>query len=535
MFSQCKKYFTKHRGAIIIILVASLVNAALGTVSPYITGSIITRISNRYPPRTIFVGCGVLLAIYLVSQLISFVVGLIRIKAEICMGEEFNSDVIFYVQDLPYAFIQKQNMAVLNQAINQDTNTVIAYCLDTLLSVLTRLASLFVLLALCFYISPSMTFVIALSALTYVAIFLKMKRPIFNVRKEFRASESIFFSKLFEQLEHIYFIKTNAIEMNFRKRLASSFDNYLKIRMKDNIIQAALSEWQGITSIIFQVIMLLMGATLVYKGKLEVGFLLTFSSYFSQLQGSVQYFLSLGASYQNAKVSQKRINDILSNPVEITGKKRIDAIFSIEANNLSFLFSDQNQMLYSSLSFSMRRGKIYCLIGDNGKGKTTLINILLGLYNDQIPLGTIKINNTDIKEVDMKWLRKMRIAYLSQENVILQDTYSDNMSLVFGTNISLDQKVFFDLCHLLNAKNINEHDIISLDTLSGGEARKVCILRTLLKNCDLLILDEPDSSLDEKSVTALMDYVADTKKDKITVVVSHNINVMKRCDEVIQL
>ena len=62
MFSQCKKYFTKHRGAIVVILIASLINAALGTVSPYITGSIVTRISNRYPPQAIFVGCCVLLA-----------------------------------------------------------------------------------------------------------------------------------------------------------------------------------------------------------------------------------------------------------------------------------------------------------------------------------------------------------------------------------------------------------------------------------------------------------------------------------------
>lgn len=535
MFSQCKKYFTKHRGAIVVILIASLINAALGTVSPYITGSIVTRISNRYPPQAIFVGCCVLLAIYLVSQVIGFVVGLIRIKTEICMGEEFNSDVIFYVQDLPYAFIQKQNITVLNQAINQDTNTVIAYCLDTLLSVLTRVVSLFVLLVLCFSISPRMTFVIALSALAYIAIFLKMKRPIFNARKEFRASESIFFSKLFEQLEHIYFIKTNSIEANFRKRLTYSFDNYLKIRMKDNMIQAALSGWQGITSIIFQVVMLLMGATLVYNGKLEVGFLLTFSSYFSQLQGSVQYFLSLGASYQNAKVSQKRIHDILSNPVESTGKERIDVIFSIEVNHLSFLFPDRDQKLYSDLSFTMRRGRIYCLAGDNGKGKTTLINILLGLYNDQIPSGAIAINNTDIKEIDMKWLRKKRIAYLSQENVILQDTYADNLSLLSGTEVGLEKETLFELCRLLNSKDINEQDRISLDTLSGGEARKVCILRTLLKDCGILILDEPDSSLDEKSIIALMDYVADNKEEKITIVVSHNMNVMKRCDEVIQL
>ena len=142
---------------------------------------------------------------------------------------------------------------------------------------------------------------------------------------------------------------------------------------------------------------------------------------------------------------------------------------------------------------------------------------------------------TDIKEIDMKWLRKKRIAYLSQENVILQDTYADNLSLLSGTEVGLEKEALFELCRLLNSKDINEQDRISLDTLSGGEARKVCILRTLLKDCGILILDEPDSSLDEKSIIALMDYVADNKEEKITIVVSHNMNVMKRCDEVIQL
>ena len=244
MFSQCKKYFTKHRGAIVVILIASLINAALGTVSPYITGSIVTRISNRYPPQAIFVGCCVLLAIYLVSQVIGFVVGLIRIKTEICMGEEFNSDVIFYVQDLPYAFIQKQNITVLNQAINQDTNTVIAYCLDTLLSVLTRVV---------FIICIASTLLLYQSTydvchrLVCFSIYCNISK---NETSHFQRSQRvqsqrkhILFKNFFEQLEHIYFIKTNSIEANFRKRLTYSFDNYLKIRMKDNMIQAALSGW----------------------------------------------------------------------------------------------------------------------------------------------------------------------------------------------------------------------------------------------------------------------------------------------------
>ena len=68
----------------------------------------------------------------------------------------------------------------------------------------------------------------------------------------------------------------------------------------------------------------------------------------------------------------------------------------------------------------------------------------------------------------MKWLRKKRIAYLSQENVILQDTYADNLSLLSGTEVGLEKEALFELCRLLNSKDINEQDRISLDTLSGG-------------------------------------------------------------------
>lgn len=533
MFSQCKKYFVKHLGSIAIIIITSLLNAAIGTFSPYLTGSIITEISNHSGPSAIFTECCTLLIIYLISQLVGLIGGLIRIKTEICMGEEFNSDVIFYVQDLPYSFIQKQNITVLNQSINQDTNTVIAFYLDTVLSVLTRVSSLIVLLILCYLISPPMTIVIIFSALSYILIYLKMKYPIFKARKAFRLSESIFFSKLFEQLEFVYFLKTNAIEPLFRTRLASSFDEYLKVRMKDNRIQYILSEWQGITSILFQLIMLLMGAALVYNGRLEVGFLVTFSSYFSQLQGSVQYFLSLGTSYQNAKVSQIRIDNILSTPAETDGEIKIAEIDSIQVSNLSFSFAGQDQHLYNSLSINLQKDKVYCLAGDNGKGKSTLINILLGLYNDKIPSGAVTINGIDIKTINMKWLRKELVAYLSQDSVILQDTYYKNVFLL--TNEQQPNHQFLHLCNALHTKCLHSQEAISSDTLSGGEARKICLLRTLLKECNLLILDEPDSSLDERSVNSLMEFIRTHKNGKITIIISHRKNIIDTCDEIIYL
>lgn len=536
MFLQSKKYFYLHRYKIAVLLGASVFNAIVGTFSPYLTGMIITGISNQDPLVLVLKNCGYLLALFIIMQGVSFITGLIRMNTEVNMGKEFNSDVIFHVQELPWLYIQKQNITVLNQAINQDTNTVIIFCLDTLLNVATQIASFILLVVLCCHISVSMTGIIVVSAVVYIVIYMFMKDKVYNARSNFRKQESSFFSKLFEQLAYIYFIKTNSIESKFRKRLSVSFEEYLKSRMNDGLVQSFMSLSQGLATTLFQIAMLFFGAVEVYRGNLEIGFLLTFSSYFSQLQSTIRYFLSQGTSYQNAKVAKKRIDSVMNQTVEETNGIRLkENINSICCKGLSFGFDGNTNNLYGNISFTMERGKIYCLVGANGRGKTTLINILLGLYRDKLPPNTVFINGKDINELDSKWLRKNKFSYLSQENVIFPGKYSSNISMLVNSLGNSEECKVDSLSRILCAKKMPLEMAISCDTLSGGEARKVCLIRTLMKNGEVLILDEPDSSLDEKSVKNLMDELQRNKENKITIIVSHNQQIISRADKVINL
>lgn len=536
MFLQSKKYFYLHRYEIAILLGTSVLSAIIGTFFPYLTGMIITRISRRDSLMLVLKNCGCLLALYIILQGVGFVTGLIRMKTEVCMGKEFNSDVIFHVQELPWLYIQKQNITVLNQSINQDTNTVIIFCLDTLLNVTTQVASFILLVVLCCHISVYMTGIIAISAVVYIAIYTFMKDRIYDARTFFRKQESAFFSKLFEQLAYIYFIKTNSIEDKFRKRLSVSFEEYLKSRMRDGFVQSFLSFSQGLATSIFQIVMLFLGANEVYNGNLEIGFLLTFSSYFSQLQSTIRYFLSLGASYQNAKVAKKRIDSVMNQMVEKTeGIKLKETVNNICCRELSFGFNGHTGDLYGNISFTMERGKIYCLVGANGKGKTTFVNILLGLYRDKLPSNTLFINGKDINKLDSKWLRKEKISYLSQESVIFPDEYSSNVEILAKDLGASKRHKLEYLSKLLNAKSLSPETSISIDMLSGGEARKVCLIRTLIKSSEILILDEPDSSLDEESTEMLMRELKRDKESRITIIISHNQKIMNQADKVVDL
>lgn len=147
-------------------------------------------------------------------------------KIELSMGKEFNCDVIFHIQDLPYSYIQSQNLSALNQAVNQDTNTIIAFCIDLVLTVTTKILNVLCILFLCFSLNIEMSLIIVISSILYTLLYLVLKKKLYATRKNLRICESNFFAKLFEQLEFIYFIKTNSIESSFRKRVDDSFAKF---------------------------------------------------------------------------------------------------------------------------------------------------------------------------------------------------------------------------------------------------------------------------------------------------------------------
>ena len=511
MFKQCEKYFRAHCHVLVVLVLLSILGTAVSIVSPYITGNIITDISSGHSLFPILHKCKVLLLLFLLSHAMGVFSSVLKLKIELSMGKEFNCDVIFHIQDLPYSYIQSQNLSALNQAVNQDTNTIIAFCIDLVLTVTTKILNVLCVLFLCFSLNIEMSLIIVISSILYTLLYLVLKKKLYATRKNLRICESNFFAKLFEQLEFIYFIKTNSIESSFRKRVDDSFAKFTSAKVNDSYLQYLISVLQSSISLLSQLILLIVGAQCVYNDKITIGLLITFSTYFSQVQNGILYFLNLGSSDQNARVSSQRIHDILSKSKEPSGHKKFSPPLSVSCKNLSFTFSDENRFLY----------------------ETTFINILLGLYNDIIPRDMISFNGIDIHDIDIHWLRE-KISYVSQESTIVPATYQDNLLFLpegnFPSKINADR-----IIHLLNAKTLNPSDFIASSSLSGGEARKICLLRSFLKDSDFLILDEPDASLDQESCLQLVKHLQQLKSKKTILLVSHNPIFVNCCDEIICL
>lgn len=169
---------------------------------------------------------------------------------------------------------------------------------------------------------------------------------------------------------------------------------------------------------------------------------------------------------------------------------------------MTFSFGENN--LFKNFSYSFTKGNIYFLKGINGRGKSSLFNLIVGLYPEAYD-GEILFNEINIKELDTFYLRKNLIAFTEQDPILLDDEAFENTKNV---------KIF---------KNTNSPKLKSFfkDEISGGENQRLAILSALCKNADLLLFDEPTSNLDEKSKQIFLEYLQEIKKDKIILLISH--------------
>ena len=264
------------------------------------------------------------------------------------------------------------------------------------------------------------------------------------------------------------------------------------------------------------IIILILGVIEIFEGNLTLGEFTIITTYFNMVVGNVDYFLNFFKNYQTTLVSYNRLNDILDMEHEKIGIADAHDIVKIEFKNVSFSYTEFP--LIKDFSFTFEKGKIYKIDGENGKGKSTILDLILGLHDDFS--GSILFNEKDIRDFNIYKIRKNLISVVEQ-----------NLTIINGSvkkNIGLDKDIVMDQIEYLTSKinfitedSLNTTLVRKSNNLSGGEKQKLNIIRNLLKNSKLLILDEPNSALDANSSEALKQIILAEKENRITILISH--------------
>ena len=263
-------------------------------------------------------------------------------------------------------------------------------------------------------------------------------------------------------------------------------------------------------------------------GQLMFVFELKFGALF--LFGSVGDYIN---NVQSAIVASERITSILKDEEEmISEKKVLSDIDSISMTHVSFSYSDDSDRVLDNISFNTLGKENVCFIGENGKGKSTIIKLLMGLFDGYT--GKIQINGTDVSKINTESL----FSVVPQDVVILTGTIKDNIE--FGNTATEDEiikaakdaQIYDEICK----KEAGFDTVVQEDgeNLSSGQKQRIAIARALIQKKPILILDECTANLDDETAAQVIGNLLSLKSRKI-IAISHDKKISKKFDKVITI
>ena len=288
-------------------------------------------------------------------------------------------------------------------------------------------------------------------------------------------------------------------------------------------------------------ITLLYGSNLVINGKISIGNLIAFNGYLAMLEGPVRWIPWLFGKAKKFKVSFDRLDKMFKLPEEEIDnfeKSNEDKLNGdIEIKNLTYNYPGYIETVLENINIDIKKGESLGIIGVIGSGKTTLMNLLLKLYD--VERGKIFIDGKDINDIPVKIIRD-NICYITQDNFLFSATLKENINLFKDEykdediEDSTKQAMIYDeISHMDDGINtvIGEKGI----DLSGGQKQRVVISRAFLNNSNIIIFDDTFSALDNRTEQHVLNNVKELTKNKTCIIVSNRISDIKDCDKIIVL
>ncbi len=283
------------------------------------------------------------------------------------------------------------------------------------------------------------------------------------------------------------------------------------------------------------------GAKQVEIKNMQVGDVMAFIQYSTNVIMSFLNISMISTNLPRAIISAKRVDEILSTESSIKAQKNNEPFKSsngsIEFNNVYFKYPNAKDYSLKNISFKIDSGKTTAFIGSTGSGKTSILNLLLRFYDPT--KGSIKVDDTDIKNVNLKELRN-RIGYVSQKSLLFSGSIEYNLKF---SNPNLSDKELIEACDIAQANNfiLEKEDKFKSNisqggsNISGGQKQRLSIARALVKKCNIFIFDDSFSALDYKTDKSLRAKLKEKMKDKTFLIVSQRISTIKDASKIIVL
>ncbi|MBW1792352.1 MAG: type I secretion system permease/ATPase, partial [Deltaproteobacteria bacterium] len=391
------------------------------------------------------------------------------------------------------------------------------------------------------YISGNLVLILVVAIILLLSYALVIQIPLKKaVEKSFAASAQKN-AILVEGLTGLETIKMLGAESQIQRAWEESVSYIAKWSAKSRFLSSSVSNVANLIQNMAVVALVIGGVYKISTGNLSQGGLIALMILSRQAIAPMIQVVGLITRFHRARAALGTLNDIMNLPVErppgkvFLHRMRFDGV--VELKNVTFSYSEQSAETLKNISLKISAGERVGIVGPIGSGKTTLGKLILGLYEPGS--GMISMDGTDIRQIDPAELRRC-IGYVSQDVTLFRGSVREN--IILGTR-DIDDDLILQAAELAGVAEIVKKHAMGYDlqvgeqgrNLSGGQRQCIALARAILLDPPLLILDEPTSSMDNRTELRIKDRLQEILEGKSLILITHRASMLSLVDRVIVL
>lgn len=534
------RYLSPHKKALVQLVLGMVIGSILQLIVPFLTQSLVDvgiRDNNLNFITLILVAQ---LIIFIARLSVDFIRSWLLLHMNIRINISLISDFLVKLMRLPLHFFDTKMIGDIMQRIG-DHSRIESFLTGSSISTLFSFVNFIVFGFVLAYYDLSIFGLFLLGNLLYVIwvlSFMKYRREL-DLRRFSQASTEQ--STLYQIITGMQEIKLNNCETQKRWKWERIQVKLFKISVKG----LALQQYQQVGSVFFNqttnILISYIAARAVVEGNMTLGMMMSLTYIIGQLNSPIEQFIGFARSFQDAKISLERLNEIhQKEDEEETAVDKVsflpqDHTFTIE--NLCFSYDGSPDYVLNNVNLTIPRNKITAIVGASGSGKTTLIKLLLGFYTPN--KGNIKVGDVYLKNINPHLWRSVTGSVM-QDGFIFSETIAENIAI--GEEV-IDKERLLKAAQIANIDQFIDSLPLGYNTkigmegsgISQGQRQRILIARAVYKNPDFLFFDEATNALDANNEREIMEHLNEFYRGKTVVIVAHRLSTVQNADKIVVL
>lgn len=533
------RYFYEYRRLFVQLIIGFLVGTILQLFAPFLTQSIVDIGISTHNLNFIHLVLIAQIALFMGQLGVSFIRSWILLHISTRVNISILTDMLIKLMKLPMVFFETKTTGDIMQRMN-DQQRIESFLTGSTLSTVFSLVNLIVFGFLLAFYHAGIFLVFMISTILYtgwILLFLKRRRELDNRRFAIGSDNQ---TTIVELVGAMHEIKLNNSEKQKRWIWEGIQARLFQFKVKS----LALSQYQQSGSMAINqlkgIFITFLSAKAVVDGHLTLGSMMAIQYIVGMVNSPVEQLLGFIQSYQDAKISLERINEIYEEadeePVDRDWLRELPFEKSIFVDQLTFRYPGAgNEPVLKNINLIFPEGKTTAIVGMSGSGKTTLLKMILRYFESE--KGEIKIGSTPLSRIGFSTWRDA-CGVVMQDGFIFADTIENNIAV--GQNYPDPERIERAL------KIANLHDFIKeqpfgLKTkigtagkgVSQGQKQRLLIARAVYKNPDYILFDEATNALDANNERIIIDHLSDFFEKRTAIIVAHRLSTVSHADNII--